>query len=147
MFVGAPFDVSGGSQSGSVSIYREVSDDNWELFEGNKVSPGDGNDGDQFGVSLDIDDSSTFVIGSNVSITCVKNIHLGIRFIPHILLLTSVACESQHSKKCRCCIFIRNNRYVLDPFFYLGPSTFLIHFVVCGRVCRRRSCFYSKDSI
>lgn len=130
MFVGAPFDVSGGSQSGSVSIYREVSDDNWELFEGNKISPGDGDDGDQFGVSLDIDDSSTFVVGSNVSIICVKNIHLGIRFIPHILLLTSVACKSQHSKKCRCCIFIRNNRYVLRSIF-LSRSNHLSHSFCC----------------
>lgn len=66
MYVGAPFDESGGSKTGSVSIYTEVSKDSWSLLD--KITPSDASAGDQFGVSLDIDDSSTFVIGSNVSI-------------------------------------------------------------------------------
>lgn len=66
MYVGAPFDESGGSKTGSVSIYTEVSNDSWSLLD--RITPSDGNAGDQFGVSLDVDDSSTFIIGSNVSI-------------------------------------------------------------------------------
>ena len=65
MYVGAPFDASGGSQTGSVSVYTEVSDDNWELLD--KFTPSDSQAGDRFGISLDVDDSSTFAVGSNVS--------------------------------------------------------------------------------
>ena len=74
MFVGAPFDGLEGSQLGTVSIYKEVSDDSWELFD--KFTSTDGNDGDRFGVSLDIDDSPTFVVGANVSaLSCPFNRH------------------------------------------------------------------------
>lgn len=65
MYVSAPFDASGGSQTGSVSIYTEVSVDNWELLD--KFTPSDSQNGDRFGISLDVDDTSTFAVGSNVS--------------------------------------------------------------------------------
>ena len=63
--VGAPFDVIGSTQTGSVSVYKEVSENKWELFDG-KIAPVDGRAGDQFGVSVDADES-TIVIGSSVS--------------------------------------------------------------------------------
>ena len=66
MVVGAPFDGTGGSQTGSVSVYKEVTENKWELFD-SKISPVDGSAGDQFGVSVDIDEESTIVIGSSVS--------------------------------------------------------------------------------
>ncbi|KAL7519364.1 hypothetical protein ACHAWX_004128, partial [Stephanocyclus meneghinianus] len=62
--VGAPFDGTGGSQTGSVSVYKEVSENKWELLD-SKITPVDGSAGDQFGVSVDIDDESTIVIGSS----------------------------------------------------------------------------------
>jgi hypothetical protein len=64
--VGAPFDGTGSSQTGSVFVYKEVSNNTWELF-GDKITPLDGLGGDAFGFSVDIDDSSTVVIGSRVS--------------------------------------------------------------------------------
>ena len=64
--VGAPFDGSGDSQTGSVSVYKEVSENKWQLLD-SKITPVDGSAGDQFGVSVDIDEESTIVIGSSVS--------------------------------------------------------------------------------
>lgn len=64
--VGAPFDESGSSMTGSVFVYREVSENKWEMV-GNKITPEDGVDGDTFGYSVDIDEHSTLVIGSKVS--------------------------------------------------------------------------------
>lgn len=66
MVVGAPFDESGGSMTGSVFVYHEVSENKWELV-GDKITPEDGVDGDAFGYSVDIDDNYTVVIGSKVS--------------------------------------------------------------------------------
>eukprot|EP00804_Cyclotella_cryptica_P000057 CCRYP_013743-RA/>CCRYP_013743-RA protein AED:0.16 eAED:0.16 QI:2268/1/1/1/0.69/0.66/27/153/931 len=62
--VGAPFDGTGSSQTGSVSVYKEVSENKWELFD-SKIIPLDGSAGDQFGVSVDIDEESTIVIGAS----------------------------------------------------------------------------------
>lgn len=73
MIVGAPFDGGRGSQTGSVYVYKEASKDKWELFD-RKIVPTDGKNGDQFGISLDIDELSTLVIGSNVS-------HLNLRLV------------------------------------------------------------------
>jgi len=66
VIVGAPFD--GASQTGSVLVYSEVSENNWELLD-SKIVGNDSSDGDQFGISVDVDDLGTFVIGSNVSIS------------------------------------------------------------------------------
>ncbi len=66
MVVGAPYDGAGSSQTGSVYIYREVSENNWQLVDG-KVVPFDGNAGAQFGYSVDIDANSTIVVGARVS--------------------------------------------------------------------------------
>lgn len=63
--VGAPFD-GDGSLTGSVFVYKEVGDDEWELL-GSKIIPVDGADGDLFGFSVDIDKNSTILIGSRVS--------------------------------------------------------------------------------
>lgn len=61
--VGAPYDGAGSSQTGSVYIYREVSENNWQLVE--RVKPPDVNG--QFGYSVDIDANSTIVVGAWVS--------------------------------------------------------------------------------
>ena len=53
--VGAPFDGTGRSQTGSVFVYEEVSENMWELLD-SKIIPLDGSAGDQFGVSVDIED-------------------------------------------------------------------------------------------
>ena len=66
MVVGAPYDGDGSSQTGAVYVYREVSENNWQLVDG-RVVPFDGNDGAQFGYSVDIDADSTIVVGARVS--------------------------------------------------------------------------------
>ena len=67
MVVGAPFDRTGSSQTGSVFVDKEVSNNTWELF-GGKITPVDGLEGDAFGFSVDIDEDATVVIGSRVSL-------------------------------------------------------------------------------
>ena len=67
MYVGAPFDASGGSLTGSVSVYTEVSLNNWELLD--KFRPSDSQAGDRFGVSLDVDNTTIFAVGSSVSLS------------------------------------------------------------------------------
>jgi hypothetical protein len=64
--VGAPFDNEGGLQTGSVFVYKEVSEDDWQSL-GNKITPTDGEDDDAFGYSVGIDEVSTILIGSKVS--------------------------------------------------------------------------------
>ena len=66
VYIGAPFDAPGGLQTGSVSIYTEVSNNSWVLLD--KFTPSDSLDGDRFGVSLDVDDTLTLAVGSNVSL-------------------------------------------------------------------------------
>ena len=66
--VGAPFDGTGSSQTGSVFVYKEVATNAWELF-GDKITPVDGLGGDSFGFSVDIDEDATIVIGSRVRLS------------------------------------------------------------------------------
>jgi hypothetical protein len=66
--VGAPFDGTGSSQTGSVFVYKEVAANTWELF-GDKITPVDGLVGDSFGFSVDIDEDATIVIGSRVRLS------------------------------------------------------------------------------
>lgn len=68
MVVGAPFDGTGSSQTGSVFVYKEVAANTWELF-GDKITPVDGLVGDSFGFSVDIDEDATIVIGSRVRLS------------------------------------------------------------------------------
>lgn len=78
--MGAPFDGTGGSQTGSVFVYKEVSENKWDLFD-RKITPLGGKAGDQFGVSVDIDDESTIAIGSSVSaIIVIKTVFYHIVF-------------------------------------------------------------------
>ena len=63
--VGAPFDGIGGNRTGSVHVYKEVSENNWQLL-GDKITSVDGRDGDLFGVSVDINEANTIVVGSMV---------------------------------------------------------------------------------
>lgn len=64
--VGAPFDGEDGTDTGSVFLYKEESENNWEL-QGDKITPADGVDEDLFGFSVDLDNDSTLLIGSRVS--------------------------------------------------------------------------------
>lgn len=64
--MGAPFDSDDSLETGSVFVYKEVNEDEWELL-GSKIIPADGIDGGLFGFSVDIDEDSTIVIGSRVS--------------------------------------------------------------------------------
>ena len=108
MFVGAPFDGQEGSQLGTVSVYKEVSDNSWELF--NKITSTDGEDRDRFGVSLDIDDMSTFVVGANVSILFGSFSHNQLILTPLLHTCLILVCISKQERWCRRCIFIRNVR-------------------------------------
>ena len=65
MVVGAPFDEEGNS-TGSVFVYKEVSEDVWEL-QGDKLTLQEGLEGDAFGFSVDIDEESTLAVGVRVS--------------------------------------------------------------------------------
>ncbi len=66
--MGAPFDGTGSSQTGSVFVYKEVVTNTWDLF-GDKITPVDGLGGDAFGFSVDIDEDATIVIGSRVRLS------------------------------------------------------------------------------
>lgn len=63
MAVGAPFDGEGSSRTGSVFVYKEVSENVWELQ--NDITPEDGVKDGAFGFSVDIDKES-LVVGSRV---------------------------------------------------------------------------------
>jgi hypothetical protein len=62
--VGAPFDGEGSSRTGSVFVYKEVSENVWEL-QNDKITPEDGVKDGAFGISVDIDKES-LVVGSRV---------------------------------------------------------------------------------
>lgn len=55
-----------GAQTGSVFVYQEVSENDWQML-GDKITPADGINEDLFGFSVDLDDDSTLLIGSRVS--------------------------------------------------------------------------------
>ena len=65
--IGAPFDDNDNSLTGSVFVYKETEDNKWELY-GDKIVPADGTDDDLFGFSVDIDESSSILIGARVSL-------------------------------------------------------------------------------
>ena len=67
VLIGAPFDGAENSQTGSVFAYKETEDNKWELLD-DKIVPADGTDGDLFGFSVDIDENSSILIGSRVSL-------------------------------------------------------------------------------
>lgn len=61
--VGAPNEVTGGGKTGEALIFKETSNNNWELFD--RVAGGDSGAGDLFGFSVAIDESdSTVVVGA-----------------------------------------------------------------------------------
>lgn len=72
--VGAPFD-----EIGSVFVYKEVSDNKWELL-GDKITPPDGVELDMFGYSVDVDQDSTLVVGSAVSLSLMISIIYSVNY-------------------------------------------------------------------
>lgn len=64
--MGAPYDDDeNDSQTGSVFVFKEVSQNKWEL-QGDKIIPNDAAGGEFFGESVDIDEESRIVIGAGV---------------------------------------------------------------------------------
>lgn len=78
MVVGAPFDGEG-SSTGSVFVYKEVSEDKWEL-QGNKITLQEGLQGDAFGYSVDIDEESTLAIGVRVRQFVISEFFVSLQF-------------------------------------------------------------------
>lgn len=105
LYVSAPFDASGGSQTGSVSIYTEVSVDNWELLD--KFTPSDSQNGDRFGISLDVDDTATFAVGSNVSF-----FFRAVSLIQHHFPTQFYSDLTGCIRRCRCSLSVRAFWYV-----------------------------------
>lgn len=152
MVVGAPFDGTGGSQTGSVSVYKEVSENKWELLD-SKITPVDGSAGDQFGVSVDIDDESTIVIGSSVSmlLVVISEFHFGVLYsitfcndfkLCSMQQLMKIMRQERHM----CMIF--RVCFLLDHLYNLSFtfSSVSITFDMCCWYVREKK-FYSKINL
>ena len=70
LVVGAPHEGEGNGKVGALFLYKEVSTNNWDLFD--KVTPEDGKAGDLYGFSVDIDDSTVVVGAKNATFAGIQ---------------------------------------------------------------------------
>lgn len=96
--IGAPFDGEGDSSTGSVFVYKETSEDKWEL-QGAKITPQDGLQGDAFGFSVDVDKDSNLVIGARVRNcgSCNTSQHARLMLISFFLTMKSATVSDSDS--------------------------------------------------
>lgn len=82
MVVGAPFDGTATSQTGSAFVYEETQQNSWGLV-GSRIKPADGIAGDAFGFSVDIDNDHRIVVGARVRLTRVQELLVNHTFWSH----------------------------------------------------------------